>query len=193
LADSAHDAYPFYELCEFWGIEPFIDLNSKGKGNFENLPSVSVNEFGIPICPKGYIMCFYGFDKSRNRLKWRCPLKAGSRRLRKFVFCDRPCSDSPYGRTVYTKPQDDLRLFSKTPRGSKAWRKEYAKRSSSERSFKRFKFDYEIERCRVRSRKNWYFFVLFAAMNCHLDAWVKAARDNGFDIWAEVLVRALVA
>jgi hypothetical protein len=32
LADSTYDAYPFYELCEFWGIEPFIDLNSKGKG-----------------------------------------------------------------------------------------------------------------------------------------------------------------
>ncbi|MDK2877426.1 MAG: hypothetical protein PWR06_142 [Thermoanaerobacteraceae bacterium] len=44
IADSAHDAYPFYELCEFWGVEPFIiDLNSKGKGNFKDLPSVSVN------------------------------------------------------------------------------------------------------------------------------------------------------
>lgn len=44
IADSAHDAYPFYELCEFWGIEPFIDLNSRGKGNFKNLPSISINE-----------------------------------------------------------------------------------------------------------------------------------------------------
>lgn len=193
LADSAHDAYPYYELMKFWDVEPFIDLNSKGKGNFKNLPSVSVNEFGIPICPKGYAMCFCGFNKSRNRLKWRCPLKAGSRRLRKNISCDCPCSDSPYGRTVYTKPQDDLRIFTKTPRNSKAWRKEYAKRSSSERSFKRIKNDYEIERSRVRSRKNWYFFLHFAAMNCHLDAWVDKAEREHFNIWHEVLGVALAA
>ncbi|HHY43189.1 MAG TPA: hypothetical protein GX514_10165 [Thermoanaerobacterales bacterium] len=66
-------------------------------------------------------------------------------------------------------------------------------RSSSERSFKRIKNDYEIERSRVRSRKNWYFFIHFAAMNCHLDAWVKAALDDDFDIWAEVLGKALAA
>jgi hypothetical protein len=59
---------------------------------------------------------------------------------------------------------------------SNAWRKVYAMRSSSERSFKRIKNDYEIERCRVRSRKNWYFFINFAAMNCHLDAWVAKAE-----------------
>ena len=193
IADSAHDAYPFYELCEFWGIEPFIDLNSKGKGNFKNLPSVSVNEFGIPICPKGYAMCFCGFNKSRSRLKWRCPLKAGSKRLKKNISCDCPCSDSPYGRTVYTKPQDDLRIFTKTPRDSKAWRKVYAMRSSSERSFKRIKIDYEIERSRVRSRKNWYLFIHFAAMNCHLDAWVAKAEKEHFDIWAEVLGKAFAA
>lgn len=96
LTDSAHDAYPFYELCKFLDIEPFIDLNSKGKGNFKNLPSVSVNEYGIPICPKGYAMCFFGFNKSRSRLKLRCPLKAGSRRLRKNISCDCPCSDCYY-------------------------------------------------------------------------------------------------
>ena len=102
-------------------------------------------------------------------------------------------ADSPYGRTVYTKPQDDLRLFTKTPRDSKAWRKVYAMRSSSERSFKRIKNDYEIERSRVRSRKNWYFFIHFAAMNCHLDAWVAKAEKEHFDIWAEVLGKALAA
>jgi hypothetical protein len=52
LADSAHDAYPFYELCEFLDIEPFIDLNSKGKGNFKDLPSVSVNSSVFLFAPK---------------------------------------------------------------------------------------------------------------------------------------------
>jgi hypothetical protein len=30
LGDSAHNAYPYYELLKFWQIEPFIDLN-KGR------------------------------------------------------------------------------------------------------------------------------------------------------------------
>ena len=71
------------------------------------------------------------------------------------------------------RSRNTVRLFTKTPRDSKAWNKVYAMRSSSERSFKRIKIDYEIERSRVRSRKNWYFFIYFAAMNCHLDVWVK--------------------
>ena len=66
-------------------------------------------------------------------------------------------------------------------------------RSSSKRSFKRVKIDYEIERSRVRSRKNWYLFIYFAAMNCHLDALVAKAEKEHFDIWAEVLDSALAA
>ncbi|MGV8984457.1 MAG: hypothetical protein ACOH2C_25095, partial [Clostridium sp.] len=31
--DSANDNYPTYELCSKWNINPFIDLNSKNKGN----------------------------------------------------------------------------------------------------------------------------------------------------------------
>jgi len=49
------------------------------------------------------------------------------------------------------------------------------------------KVDYELECCRVRSRKAWYLRTHFVAMNQHLDAWVKQAVSQGFDIWAEVL------
>jgi hypothetical protein len=30
-------------------------------------------------------------------------------------------------------------------------------------------------------------------MNCHLDAWVKVALDDDFDIWTRVLGKALMA
>jgi len=187
LGDSALDAYAIYELCEHWQIEPFIALNSKNEGHYRFPPPVMVNDYGIPLCPKGFPMVFWGYEKDRNRLKWRCPLAAGSRKAKDQIKCDSPCSPSAYGRTVYTKPRDDLRLFTKTPRNSKAWKDVFKRRTSSERSFDRMKVDYELERCRVRSCKAWYWQAHFTAMNQHLDAWVKQAVSQGFDIWVEVL------
>ncbi|MBE3588331.1 MAG: transposase [Thermoanaerobacteraceae bacterium] len=148
------------------------------------------HDYGIPFCPKGFPMVFWGFQKSRNRLKWRCPKMAGKKLVRSQVCCDQPCSPSAYGRTVYTKPHDDLRFFTPTPRGSAAWKSVYKLRSGSERSFSRKKKDYELKRCRVRSLKAWYWRTHFAAINQHLDAWVEQFKKQGFDIWAEVLVKA---
>lgn len=68
-------------------------------------------------------MVYSRFDKDRNRLKWRRPKVAGSRHLKSQIACETPCSPSQYGRTVYTKPLDDLRLFTTTPRDSPAWKK----------------------------------------------------------------------
>jgi hypothetical protein len=194
LGDSAHDAYAFYELLHYWHVEPFIDLNSKNKGRFRYAPPVKVNDYGIPLCPKGFVMVFCGYQKDRNRLKWRCPKVAGSRRVKNEVHCDTPCSPSPYGRTVYTKPHDDLRLFTPTPRNSKAWRAVYSLRSGSERSFSRKKKDYELERCRVIGLKAWYWRAHFGAMNQHLDAWVEhAIKGQAFDIWSQVLSESFSA
>lgn len=187
LGDSAHDVYSFYELLNHWSIEPFIDLNPKNKGRFRYAPPVAVNDYGIPLCPKGFVMVFCGYQKDRNRMKWRCPNIAGSKRSKSRVSCDSPCSPSAYGRTVYTKPRDDLRLFTPTPRNSKAWRDVYKLRSGSERSFSRKKKDYELERCRVKGLKAWYWRAHFAATNQHLDAWVEQSLKCGFNIWSEVL------
>ncbi|KYH32217.1 transposase [Neomoorella mulderi] len=153
LWDAAYDVYDFYRLHQAWEIEPFIDLNPKNHAHFRHMPSLEVNKFGIPLCPAGHLMVYNGFDKKRSRIKWRCPLVAGSKRLKREINCPGPCSSSPYGRTVYTKPHDDLRLFTQTPRNSLTWKKVYANRSASERSFKRAKVDYELERCRVRRRR----------------------------------------
>lgn len=187
LGDSAHDVYSFYELLNHWTIEPFIDLNPKNKGRFRYAPPVAVNDYGIPLCPGGFDMVFCGYHKARNRLKWRCPKIAGNRRYKSQVRCYSPCSPSAYGRTVYTKPHDDLRFFTPTPRNSKAWRNIFKLRSGSERSFSRKKKDYELEHCRVRSLKAWYWRTHFAAINQHLDAWVEQSEKIGFDIWPEVL------
>ena len=69
---------------------------------------------------------------------------------------------------VYTKPNNDFRLFTKTPRNSKAWRKAYARRTTVERTIKRILVDYDIESLRFRAEKRWFWSASLAAINMHL-------------------------
>jgi hypothetical protein len=186
LWDSAHDVLDFYVLHDHWGIEPFIPLNAKSSGQF-SLPRPEIGGDGVPRCRAGASMVYAGFDRTRSRLKWRCPMVAGK------ADCAEPCSSSSYGRTIYTKPDGDLRLSPKTPRDSPAWKRTYNKRSSSERLNKRCKIDYNLERCRVKSNEGWSWRGHLANMNQHLDAWIRDAAGKGFDILSEVLDLTAIA
>lgn len=171
LLDSAHDAYDIYKLLNSHGIEPFIDLNNR-RGRKKTLSDFEVNELGKPVCLAGLEMVHNGFDEKRQRIKWRCPMhKEPDKCPRK-----QQCSPSSYSRVVYTKPDDDFRLFTKTPRGSKAWKKTYARRTTVERTVKRILVDYDIESLRFRAEKRWFWSASLAAINIHLDAQVAALK-----------------
>lgn len=176
IGDSAHDAYPWYELLHSFNIEAFIDLNDRKKNQL-SLPGFTVDKNGIPICASGFLMVNWGYCASRRRTKWRCPYVCG-----KVQDCPQKCSPSRYGRVVYTKPEHDLRLFTKTPRNSKVWKKVYARRTASERTNKRQKIDYRLERTRARSKKRIFWRLTLGAINQHLDAWVTESRITLADI-----------
>lgn len=186
--DSAHDNYPFYELLDAWRIEAFIPLNERNKNhNSYELP-VKKNE--IPFCQANLPMIPWGYCPDRYRIKYRCPQKTGKVESCPLSF---PCSPSSYGRVVYLKSPSDLRLFPKTPRESKNWKTEYSKRTSSERSIKRKKFDYHIENSRVRSTGHWYVRVYLAAMCQHIDAWYIHSETDAKSFvkgWIQEAVRA---
>ena len=116
-------------------------------------------------------MVNWGYCESRRRIKWRCPLVCG-----KVSECLKKCSPSRYGRVVYTKPEWDLRLFPKTPRNSKAWKEVYARRTTSERTNKRQKIDYQLEKTRSRSKRRIFWRLTLGAINQHLDAWVAQSQ-----------------
>ena len=175
IGDSAHDAYPLYTLLDDYGSKPVIDLNKK--------PSsfIPLNEQGIPLCPKGFLMQYWGFDEKKSRFKWRCPKITGKKRSRDRIDCDTPCSDSSYGYTCYTKPEWDRRIFTDIPRGSALWKKLYKRRSASERVNKRYN-DFGLDTARVRVNCYWYHLAHLAVMNMHLDAWVKQELEiSGLD------------
>ena len=166
LGDGAHDNYPTYELLNAWDTKAVIPLNSKSKGQFKFSPPIKVNEFGVSICLDGQPMINNGFMKDHCRIKWRCPL--GSH--------EDQCSPSPYGRTVYTKPEWDQRLFTAIPRGSKEWKTEMRKRTSSERVNKRILEDYNLEESHTRGKKRFSWWVTIHSTNIHLDARLKLSK-----------------
>lgn len=160
LADSAHDAYPYYELLKFWQIEPCIALNPRrGSGKSEGP--------GVPVCASGQQMVNWGYCRDRYRIKWRCPLALG--RVKECSLKD-SCSSSSYGRVVYTKADADPRL-ARTARGLKAWKEVYNRRTTCERSIKRKKIDYRMKHTRVRSKRRRFWLLTLGAINQHLDAW----------------------
>jgi len=114
-----------------------------------------------------------GHEKKKNRCKFRC-LKADRKH---GCFCEKPCSSSKYGRIVHTQLKDNPRIFNIPPRGSAAWKKEYARRTSVERSNKRQKIDYKLEGGRHRSSKMWYCRLYGIMMLQHLDAWEMSSTE----------------
>jgi len=168
LLDAAHDAMPIYHYFNNRDILAFIDLNKRRSGQTKYKDDFSLSESGIPICNKGLEMKDNGYDYTRGRRKYRCPLiKKG------IVACDSPCSTSSYGRCVYTYTKENIRLFPPIARNSNEWKNAYKRRTSVERSNKREKVDYMLEAARHRSSKMWNIRI-YAIMMCqHMDAWFK--------------------
>ncbi len=172
LLDSAHDAYPLYEYCKTNGITPFIDLNPGHTGHFKYKDDFTIDEDGVPVCKLGLRMHHDGVEKAKHREKYRCPLA----NRKKGCFCEHPCSDSKYGRTIHIQQKDNPRIFNIPPRDSKEWKLEYDRRTSVERSNKREKTDYKLEDGRHRSSKMWYCRLYAIMMLQHLDAWKMPTR-----------------
>jgi len=172
FGDAAHDNYPTYQLLNAWNMKPFIPLNEKNKGNFRFPPPINVDENGTPICMAGFPMVNWGFQNDRCRIKWRCPLVLGKV---DSCPCKDKCSASPYGRTVYSKPSWDLRIFTPVPRGSEEWKSEMKNRTSAERVNKRVLVDYGLENARARGKKRINWWLTVHSINIHLDARLKVS------------------
>lgn len=167
LLDSAHDAYPVYEYCKREKITPFIDLNPGHTGYFKYKDDFTIDDDGVPVCHMGLRMHKDGNEPTKYRAKYRCP----KTNRKQGCFCEKPCSDAKYGRTVHIYHSDNPRLFNIPPRDSKAWKEEFNRRTSVERSNKREKNDYKLEDGRHRSTKLWYCRLYGIMMLQHLDAW----------------------
>jgi len=177
ISDSASDNYATYELLDHWDINAVIALNDKNQGNFKYPPALRIDDNGVPFCQKGHKMVYNGYCKNRSRIKWRCHRTVYRDGLKTFPPCP-GCSKSPYGRVVYTKPDWDLRLFTRIPRGSDAWKSIMKERTAAERVNNRILNDYGVNNGSVRGKKRISFIAALAGINIHLDAQLKALSLN---------------
>ena len=132
IFDGAMDNYPTYELCNHLGIRPFIPLNDSTVIAMKELPK-GVSGFdhkGQPICAGGIPYAYWGPSYGKGH-KYRCWFAAHNEP------CPCCCTPSTYGRTVYIKPDSDLRLFPDIPRHSETFKEKLKQRSGAERTNKR--------------------------------------------------------
>jgi len=178
--DKAHDALALYRLgAEYWHLDSVIPLNPRNTDHFQFAPPLRLSEDGVPICPAKRLMQYHGYCAQRMRLKWRCPLAAQGQSLLPCPHFAHDCSDSPYGRTVYTYPPHNYRLVCRLRRGSPMWELHADRRSCAERSIKRKKLDFGLDHTHIAGRQRWFFRVMLAAMCQHLDAWAQHTAADG--------------
>lgn len=145
-ADAAFDSYDnFSFLIKDYGFrKAVIPINPRG-----GLPTADVNfnDYGRPLCPKDRTpFYFHGRNQGSRRsmrFKYICPKSRITKRAdgsSSWVCkCDTPCSESPYGRCVYTYPDKNLRLYPGLPRDSEEFAQIYNLRTGVERSINTLK------------------------------------------------------
>lgn len=185
--DKAMDNYGFYRLLNYYNIESFIPLNKTRSGQF-TYQELDIDKNGTPTCSGGFKLAFNGYCPDRMRVKWRCPFKAQANfpaeneKVCKYLNY---CTKSSYGRTYYTYPKDNYRVFTSIPRDSEQWKQNYKKRTSSERSNKRKKVDYKLKHERIRGDYRWFFQYGLSAMCQHIDAWFTESKINFKNLCAD--------
>jgi len=146
--DSAYDSYENYRFAiEDIGVAPIIALNPRGRVDTITEGSLYLANDGSYTCFAGFKVVYWGKDKKRGHLKFRCPATLGKCQC---LFRS-TCSLSPYGKTFYLHPERDYRLIGPIPRGTDLWQEKYNARTSVERAYSEEKGSHRLANPRVRS------------------------------------------
>lgn len=152
LGDAAFDSIDIYKTLLSGGSfnsqhfeKAYIPLNSRSSIKSE----YTVNEDGIPCCPnddnlpmksEGILITKNGIKK----YKFVCPkmiwdYNPQTQRAHRKCTCENPCTDSKCGRMIYIYPEQNLRAYPGTLRGTEEWDSIYKTRTTVERSINHFK------------------------------------------------------
>ena len=148
LGDSAFDSYDNYSMLnnEFGFERVCVPMNVRNS----KASNAEFDGNGSPVCPIDRSpFTFLGESGGRNRskrFKWVCQksvcVKGCSSRI---CTCEAPCTDSSYGRCVYTYPDKDFRLYPGIPRGTEHWDNLYRHRVVIERTIHTMKDTFVLD------------------------------------------------
>lgn len=154
LGDAAFDSMEIYKSLltgDTFGTgrhfdKAYIPLNFRAGLQDKDY---SVNEDGIPCCPNDTSLPMKQEGNTSHlrsgipSLKFVCPKmswdKGEDGKYHRVCHCENPCTDSKSGRMIYIYPEQDLRTYPGTIRGTEEWDSTYKIRTTVERSINHFK------------------------------------------------------
>jgi len=139
LGDSSFDSYDHYAMLrdEYHFERVAIPLNARNT-SFSKL-NAEFDDNGTPVCPIDktpftYLGVSRGKTRSK-RFKWVChKSERVPKSTKRICSCETPCTDSTYGRCVYTYPAKEFRMYPGIPRGTEHWNNLYRHRVLIERT-----------------------------------------------------------
>ena len=167
LGDSSFDKYDNYSMLrnDFKFERMCIPLNTRGGSSKHS----DFDKNGTPVCPIDKTPFNYhsicGGKNRSQRIKWTCPksLKLhGSSSL--ICTCETPCTDSKYGRCIYTYPDKNLRFYPGIARGTEHWDNLYKHRVLIERNIGLLKDSFGVSGCRTFNAATMKTNLLFAGI-----------------------------
>lgn len=164
-ADKGYDSGENNELLwDEYKIKPVIDIINKWRDgeqtrqiNEEKADSIVYDYRGSVYCvdPKTgqkSEMSYYGFEKARGCLKYRCRLSACGVKCKSEKSCG--CGEyGKYGRIVRIPLEKDRRVFTPLARSSYVFKREYKKRTAVERVNSRLDVSFGFEKHYIRGMK----------------------------------------
>ena len=149
----------------------YIPLNTRS--GLKN-PDYTINEEGIPCCPKdsSLSMKHEGISKLRSgitrykfvcpKIKWRHDKQTGKNY--RLCCCDCPCTSSSCGRMVYIYPEKDLRAYPGALRGTQEWDDTYKIRTAVERDIQHIKDNLCLAGRRTQNEKTLHADLILAGI-----------------------------
>ena len=146
LGDAAFDSYDIYSMLkdEFRFERACIPMNLRNTKSSD----ANFDSYGNPVCPRdGTPFRCLGKSGGKNRsmrFKWVCHKSVAQGSTRKCV-CENPCTDSSYGKCVYTYPGKDFRLCPGIARNTEHWNHLYRHRVLIERTINLMKDTFALD------------------------------------------------
>jgi len=140
IADSEYDSSSIIEyIVNNLGARPRISLNPR-----RGVPStIKLDSSGVPICIAGFEMLSRGIfvdrKQNRKRHKFVCPIKGSKKFAKDHPYCPwlHPRFIEGTGCYSYLRVDVDERIRANIDYGSESFKRDFNKRSSSERVFSR--------------------------------------------------------
>lgn len=179
LGDAAFDTAALYKALlsgDTFGANKhfataYIPLNTRS--GLKN-PDYTINEEGIPCCPKdaSLPMKYEGISKLRSgitrykfvcpKIKWRHDKQTGKNY--RLCCCDCPCTSSSCGRMVYIYPEKDFRAYPGALRGTQEWDETYKIRTVVERDIQHIKDNLCLAGRRTQNEKTLHADLILAGI-----------------------------